>query len=182
MRSKHLNVNGWGGKALFGIMFLITDKLLQSCFKRNVFVIKIIKPESKRHSCLSARASMSRTPAPFIIHEVQCLFWSPQHRRVGGGGTLLPMSITEHGPVLKGIRVLTGRITAAKPELRWATVGRIQIEQIRHCAMPVSGRVRSLGDTQVLNDQSPSMWAPEAGSLWRGTFAFLRAAQFLQAP
>lgn len=67
----------------------------------------------------------------------------------------MPMSITKHSPVSKGIRVLTGWITAAKPELVWATVGRIQIEQI-DCAMPVMSRVRSLGHTRVLNNRSPS--------------------------
>lgn len=71
---------------------------------------------------------------------------------MGGGDTLIPMSITKHSPVSKGIWVLTGWITAAKPELRWATVGRIQIEQMHDWAMPV----RSLGDTQVLNKRCPS--------------------------
>lgn len=75
---------------------------------------------------------------------------------MGGGDTVIPMSITKHSPVSKGIRVLTGWITAAKAELRWATVSRIQIEQMHDRAMPVMSRGRSLGDAQVLNNRSPS--------------------------
>lgn len=68
-------------------------------------------------------------------------------------------------PVSKGIRVLTGWIIAAKPELWWTTASRIQIDQMYDCATPAMSRVRSLGDTQVLNKQSP-VGVPEAGSLW----------------
>lgn len=69
----------------------------------------------------------------------------------------MPMSITKPSSVSEGIRILTGWITAAKPELRWATAGRIQTEQMHDCAMPVMSSVRRLRDTQVLNNRSPSV-------------------------
>lgn len=96
---------------------------------------------------------MSPTSAPFIIHEGQC-FFEVQSTEEWAGRYFNTYVNHKLSPVSKGIQVLTRWITAAKPELRWATVSRIQIEQMQDCAKPVMSRVRSLRDTRVLDDQS----------------------------